>query len=540
MVEPVSPRYVVIRGPTTAVRLALPALGSVTFGKASGNDWCLDAPGIADEHVVLYLDEGVGLEALDPRTAFLVNNERGAPAQRPITPGKSIDLADGAWVQIGSLELAVGPISELSPGRRAWCRSYLERRIAAAVEAGQGESTAVVRLKAPGAEVEAVLGARLRSNDLLGELGGGEWALVLFGVTEPEAQAMVTGIARELGQRGLSTELGLVMALEVEPAALLQLAAERTVRQGPATGARRFHRSSHPAMERLQRLIEQVGPTEAHVLIVGETGVGKEVVVQQLHHTSARASRPLLRLNAVELTDQLLDNPRQFFGRVAGSTVLLDEVAGLSPRAQLALGELVEDSSAQAHGVRFLATSNQDLGALAGDGAFRKDLYFRLNRVTLSVPPLRERISDVMPLAELFLESAGKSGAKISLAARERLESYGWPGNVRELRSTIERAALAAGSGPINLEHLPNELAADDSPVPEAQETTATAGSSAAEAPARGSLREEMLALEKRRILEALEKYPTQTEAAKALDIPLRTFLNRLDALGIPRARKKE
>lgn len=540
MVEPASPRYVVIRGPTTAVRLALPALGSVTFGKASGNDWCLDAPGIADEHVVLYLDQGVGLEALDPRTAFLVTNDRGAPAQRPITPGKSIDLADGAWVQIGSLELAVGPIPELSRGRRAWCRTYLEKRIAAAVEAGQGESTAVVRMKSPGAEVEALLGARLRANDLLGELGGGEWALVLFGVTEPEAQAMVTGVARDLGQRGLSTELGLVMAVEGEAKALLELAAERTVRQGPTGGSKRFYRSTHPAMERLQRLIEQVGPSEAHVLIVGETGVGKEVVVQQLHQSSARSARPLLRLNAVDLADHFLDNPRQFFGRAAGSTVLLDEVAGLSPRAQLALGELVEDSSAQAHGVRFLATSNQDLGALTAEGSFRKDLYFRLNRVTLNVPPLRDRTSDVLPLAELFLEGAGKLGSKISLAAKERLENYGWPGNVRELRSAIERAALAAGPGPINLEHLPTELASDELPLPEAQETTATAGSSAAEAPARGSLREEMLALEKRRILEALEKYPTQTEAAKALDIPLRTFLNRLDALGIPRARKKE
>jgi hypothetical protein len=88
MVEPASPRYVVIRGPTTAVRLALPALGSVTFGKASGNDWCLDAPGIADEHVVLYLDQGVGLEALDPRTAFLVTNDRGRAGSTADHPGQ--------------------------------------------------------------------------------------------------------------------------------------------------------------------------------------------------------------------------------------------------------------------------------------------------------------------------------------------------------------------------------------------------------------------------------------------------------------------
>lgn len=539
MAEHDSPRYVVIRGANTAVRLALPALGTVTFGKAYGNDWRLNEPGIADEHVVLYLDHGVGLEALDPKTAFLITNERGQPAQRPIVPGKSIDLPDGAWVQVGSLELAVGPVQESSRGRRAWCRGYLERRIAEVLAAGQGESTAVVRLKCPGSEAETILGARLRHNDLLGDLGEGEWGLVLFSVTEPEAQAIVTGVARDLGQRGLAAEIGLVMAVETEPSSLLELAAERTVRQGPSGGARRHYRSSHPAMERVERLIEQVGPTEAHVLIVGETGAGKEVVVQQLHQASGRAARPLLRLNAVDLADQFLENPRAFFSRANGGTVLLDEVAGLSPRAQLALGELVEDSSAPPHGVRFLVTSNQDLAALAADGAFRKDLYFRLNRVTLNIPPLRERVSDVLPLAELFLEASGKGGAKISLAARERLENHTWPGNVRELRSVIERAALAAGGGPINLEHLPVELLAPEPPSPEAQEATATSGP-AIESPARGSLREEMLALEKRRILEALEKYPTQTEAAKALDIPLRTFLNRLDALGIPRARKKD
>jgi two-component system, response regulator FlrC len=275
-------------------------------------------------------------------------------------------------------------------------------------------------------------------------------------------------------------------------------------------------------------------------LIHGETGTGKNLVARMIHERSQRALRPLVQINCADLDD----DAEQLVARARGGTVLLDEVGALSPRAQVSVGHLLEQLGEQ---VRFLATSNHDLRAEVKRSAFRKDLYFRLNRLSVVVPPLRERKGDIIALAEHFAHVTAKSlrrprVPKLSEDAKAKLLEHVWLGNVRELQGAIERAVTICGSDKLGPEHISlenlgedtmpdlGEVALDEESAPKTESPATESG-----AP---SLRDELAALERRRIQEALDKYPTQADAAKALDIPLRTFLNRLDALGIERPRK--
>ncbi|MBK6686265.1 MAG: sigma 54-interacting transcriptional regulator [Deltaproteobacteria bacterium] len=286
-----------------------------------------------------------------------------------------------------------------------------------------------------------------------------------------------------------------------------------------------------PESRALVRLAEQLAVAGADVLILGETGVGKDLYANLIHRRSERSGRPLLRIASPAAYENFLRGGHK---DQAGGTVLLDEVGGLSPSAQLALAQLLDQADRRE--LRVLATSNHDLSAETQSGRFRKDLYFRLAKVTLRVSPLRERPTEILPLAELALSL---SGARVGLAPETRaaLLDYGWPGNVRELFNVVERALMVSGGATITPEHLPSELA--EFPMASGRSVVSPGTNPAEGAPA-GSLRDELAQIEKRRILEALEKYPTQVEAAKALDIPIRTFVNRLDALGIPRGKKKD
>lgn len=316
-----------------------------------------------------------------------------------------------------------------------------------------------------------------------------------------------------------------------------------------------------PAMREVLRLVERLAESSSPVLVLGETGTGKDLIARMLHDRSSRAPSGFVRVSCADLEEGGRSEPSvvllEAIGRAAGGTVLLDEVGALGRRAQLVLNGLIETAEA-----RFVATSNHDLRAEVQRGAFRKDLYFRLSRLVVVVPPLAERSSEILPLAEHFLAvftaRLGRPEVpRLSAAAKAKLEAHGWPGNVRELAGVIERALFVTSADVIGAESL--ELGALGAEVeagagvdPGGAEPDEAGLERPGEAAARGerprskpgvtapplTLREEMAALERSRISEALERYQTQAEAAKALDIPLRTFLNRLDALGIPRPRK--
>jgi DNA-binding NtrC family response regulator len=318
-----------------------------------------------------------------------------------------------------------------------------------------------------------------------------------------------------------------------------------------------------PAMQQLYRLVDRVAASDISVLLLGETGAGKEVMAEAIHSRSPRASKPLLRLNCAALAESLLES--ELFGyekgafagadqtkpglleTAEGGTVLFDEIGEMPAALQAKLLRVLEERMVTRVGglrprpidVRFISATHRDLGAEASRGRFRQDLFFRLNGISLVIPPLRERPAEIEALARSFLAAARAPGAPeptLSPAAVAALKAHPWPGNVRELRNVMGRALVLSGGGTIEPEHLKLE-----SPRP-APQPEPVSSPTPAPAPAQaGSLSEAIDALEKQRILDALERCAgNQSRAAKMLGISRGTLLSRLDAFGIPRPRKPQ
>jgi len=240
--------------------------------------------------------------------------------------------------------------------------------------------------------------------------------------------------------------------------------------------------SASPAMRAAVAVVRQVAPSDARLLLSGESGTGKGVIARAVHRLSPRRERPFVTVSCPALPAELLeselfghvrgaftgagrDNP----GRVAlaeGGTLLLDEIGDLPLALQPKLLRFIQDREYERVGdpaprradVRILAATNRDLERAADEGRFREDLLYRLNVVTIEIPPLRERREDVLPLAERFLALARREvrrpGLRFSEAARHALLAHAWPGNVRELRNAVERAAMLAPGDEVGAETL--------------------------------------------------------------------------------------
>jgi two-component system response regulator HydG len=242
-----------------------------------------------------------------------------------------------------------------------------------------------------------------------------------------------------------------------------------------------------PAFRRMLTLVEQVADSSATILIQGESGAGKELVARTIHERSGRRNGPFVAVNCAALPETLLES--ELFGYEKGAftgaagrkegrfelanggTLFLDEVADLSLVTQPKILRVLQEGEYERLGgtrtlqvdVRIVAATNQDLSDMVKEKRFREDLYYRLNVITVRVPPLRERHEDVRVLAQHYLRVyAAKNGRKLegfSNEALERLESYAWPGNVRELENLIERTVLLARKDRIDAEDLPEEVA---------------------------------------------------------------------------------
>ncbi len=236
----------------------------------------------------------------------------------------------------------------------------------------------------------------------------------------------------------------------------------------------------------LQRQIAKVAPSNSNVLILGESGTGKELIARALHRNSLRAAGPFMAINCAALTETLLES--ELFGHergaftgaitqkkgklevAEGGTVFLDEIGELSPLLQAKLLRVLQQREMERVGgtktiplnIRLLAATNRDLDQAAQKGEFRRDLFYRLNVVSLKAPALRERPEDTLPLAEHFAKKyAAECGRKIvGLApeARAYLQSYSWPGNVRELENAIERAVVLGSADMLLAEDLPEHI----------------------------------------------------------------------------------
>jgi len=258
------------------------------------------------------------------------------------------------------------------------------------------------------------------------------------------------------------------------------IAANRQMTEQAASEARMIGES--PAIGALRSIIQRVADTELAVLILGENGTGKEVAARSIHYQSSRRGQPFVAVNCAAIPDTLAES--ELFGHEKGAftdaqetrpgkfelasdgTLLLDEIGELSLSSQAKLLRVLEEkvlvrvggSRPIPTGVRVLAATNQDLIAMVRKKRFREDLYFRLNVVTIELPPLRERGEDVILLARYFLEQfcqqAGRPVLEFSPEARARLLAHPWPGNVRELRNLMERLAYLSTSETIDAEEL--------------------------------------------------------------------------------------
>ncbi|HEX8872911.1 MAG TPA: sigma 54-interacting transcriptional regulator, partial [Candidatus Acidoferrum sp.] len=241
-----------------------------------------------------------------------------------------------------------------------------------------------------------------------------------------------------------------------------------------------------PRMHEVFEFIRKVAPTESTVLIQGESGTGKELVARAIHLNSPRADRPFVAINCAAIAESLLES--ELFGHEKGSftgavsqkkgkmesadggTLFLDEISELAPGLQAKLLRVLQEREFERVGgtkpialdIRLIAATNQDLTRAVDSGAFRKDLFYRLNVVSVTTPPLRERREDIPELAKYFLSKArnrSRTGEKsISPEALACLTNYEWPGNVRELENAVERAAVLGATDVINAEDLPDAI----------------------------------------------------------------------------------
>lgn len=299
-------------------------------------------------------------------------------------------------------------------------------------------------------------------------------------------------------------------------------------------------------MREIESFLPRVAAAMAPVVIEGETGTGKGRIAEALHHLSPRREGPYEVLSCGAITESLAES--EFFGhgrgafthafeaqsgrleRASGGTLVLDHVDDLSPTIQAKLLRAIEEGRIQRLGesgerkvdVRYVATSRGPLKEAMTRGSFRDDLYHRLSVITIPVPPLRERVEDILPLATAFLAAErgrGKTAASgFSEAAARILKAYSWPGNVRELHSTVERATLKhEGTGTLDASTLPKNLLTPDTVV----------RSFRGEAP---TLKE----VERAYILWVLENSTgTRAEAAKILGISRKSLWEKCKRFGI-------
>lgn len=308
-----------------------------------------------------------------------------------------------------------------------------------------------------------------------------------------------------------------------------------------------------PALKAVYDEALRAAQTDLAVLLLGETGVGKDVLAHAIHKASPRAGKPFVPLNCAALSEGLVDS--ELFGHVKGAftgaasqrnglfetadggTVFLDEIGDLPLSTQVKLLRVLETRRVMRVGgrayrdinVRFISATHHDLESESESGRFRLDLFYRIGVIVLTVPPLRERREDIAPLATRFARGMsrrmGRAEPRLTPELIAALEAWTWPGNVRELRNTIERCIALSRSEDIGLDLLPARLRDPATP--------------AARSSLKDDVRRQQRRLERERIIRALEENGwNQTRTARALGISRRTLINRLDEYNLPRPRK--
>ena len=553
--------FLLVVGPGFTSSHVLPPAGTWMVGRDESAEVRIVDPLASRRHARMHLQPGlVEVEDLDSANGTYIRDRKLPAAERTA-------VTVGETVTIGSTMLVVQRREPGSRTRRLCPHGFFEARlIEECARAEQMHGTfALLRLSVADGlareRVEQIVGGELRPGDVLGEYGPHEYEVLLPDSERAPAEALAARIAKALASEAVSTRSGLAFfpgdgtspgPLFSHACALVRGADGREAVPGAVV--------ANAAMKDLYALAERVAQSQINVLIVGETGSGKELLAETLHRRSPRAAQPLMSINCAALSETLLES--ELFGHEKGAftgavqakaglleaagagTVFLDEIGEMSPSLQSKLLRAIEAREIRRVGgtearrleARFVAATNRDLAEEVENKTFRQDLYYRLAAMTLTIPPLRERFDEIEPLARLFLETAarqlGRPAPALSPAALARLRGYHWPGNIRELRNVMERSLLFCVGSLVTDEHLPLDKMSGRAAPP----IEVIPGAPPAAGPEH--FRERQQETERQAIVEALARCGgNQSRAAELLNMPRRTFCNRLKEFGIRRPR---
>jgi two-component system, NtrC family, response regulator AtoC len=527
----------------------LPDIGTVTVGRAEDVELRIKDLSISRRHIRFHVGPRLVVEDLRSANGTSV---RG----RTLNPGERVEVSVGDVIELGRTMLFVQRAPSRARAIQVYSPEYFEARVDEECRRPPrpGAGFAVVRTRdvtSSGRLFEERLLSSVRPGDVVARYGPSEYGLLWVkcgcSAAEKRASALKASLQR------LSPAAWVGVACSPRDGRNAQALLQRASSPAPAPGGMQ---TPVPVAFRdgtLKHLgpgvLEKVAASPNCVLITGETGVGKGILAAELHRKSRRAAGPSVAVNCAALPESLTES--ELFGHVRGAysgadkdkaglietadggTLVLDEVGELSLPAQASLLKVLDDFDVRPVGglkgrrvdVRLIACTNKDLEAEVQQGTFREDLFFRLAKIQLFIPPLRERTQEIEELARAFLaEACAKEGTGVPILSAEALaalQKNPWPGNVRELRSAIERALLECTDGVIRVEHLPPARLRTTvyAPATEGDEKSA----------------------ERERVREALAQCGgNQRRTAELLGIPLRTFVNRLRELKLPRPRPKK
>ncbi len=474
---------VVVIGEGPVLTFRCPDRGSVTIGRSDKNDIAITDAAVSREHAIIHVGETLELEDLGSGNGTRVRGERAPANQRVRIEPRQI-------IELGGAMLIVQETKDRAKAVRLVTHAYFEARLEERCEkaAIAHEEFAVLRVHAEGEPdlraLEHALTRERTQKDVVAAYAPGEYELLLSRATRAHAEQTAKSLRAELSPFGITVRTG--VALFPKDGRTADTLIERSCADLLGSPPSPAPIIQDQAMCDLYVIARRAAQGTISILLLGETGAGKEVLAEAIHEASPRAGKPFVRLNCAALSEGLLES--ELFGYengayteannaklglleiAEGGTVFLDELGEMASSTQAKLLRVIEQKQVLRVGgleprridVRFVAATNRDLENEVAKGNFRRDLFLRLNGVSLRIPPLRERKAEILELADSFLQRvAAELGRtqppEISERAADLLLGYGWPGNIRELRNVIERAVLLSDSDEIRPEHLPFE-----------------------------------------------------------------------------------
>jgi two-component system response regulator AtoC len=535
--------------------------GEVTFGRSRAATIVVDHEKVSRMHArVTRRGAHIAVEDLGSRNGTWVNGARvEAPAR----------IAGGDEITVGPAVAVLAVSSQLRQRARVASVEELDDRLEAEVDRAaryhRPLGLLMIRLDGEAGAVDGAVervAASLRRMDLCADYAADELAILLPDSDRAETEAAAVRIVREARAGGASVDVR--AGLSVYPAdgahagQLISRAraALRRARQGAAGGIAAPPDESapddadlvvaDPQMRRIHELAGKAARASIGVLLLGETGVGKEIVAEQIHRRSARAGRPFVRLSCASLPETLLESELfghergaftgaerrkiGYFEAADGGTIFLDEIGETPPSLQAKLLRVIETHRLSRVGgtteipvdARLVCATNRDLEAEVRRGRFRQDLFFRVSAFTIIVPPLRDRRGEIVPLARHFARQLSRELSRatpeLSPEAARLLEAHPWPGNVRELRNAVERALVLCPGAVVTPEHLPDSVRLG-APPPATQA---------------GPVRDRVADVERAAIVAALEEHGwNQTHAAQRLGLSRRALIYKMEKYGL-------